>query len=62
MNANKNSWTTTSSKLPNREEPVLVWCGFINIAMLNKYGNWVCVLSNASVHGVTHWQGLPERP
>lgn len=62
MNHNKNSWIAVSATLPKREEPVLVWCGFINIAMLNEYGNWVCVLTNASMHGVTHWQELPQQP
>lgn len=62
MNANKNTWTSTTAKLPNKEEPVLVWCGYINIAMLNQNNVWVCVLSNASVYGVTHWQELPEQP
>ncbi len=67
----ESNWIKTSSKLPEFDTPVLVFCkiygryigsyNFIGEAFGEKHGNW----HDGKQLGVlppTHWQPLPERP
>lgn len=70
MNDHKNNaWISVAERLPEEHEAVLVWHGRINIAFLDvAYAlmsvrhAWVAVHDNRRVHGITHWQPLPDKP
>ena len=57
-------WVSTAERLPEIDQPVLVWTpyGRYHEAATYTGTEWVVNWDYSEIYGVTHWMPLPEPP